>query len=340
MIFPEYIKPGDTIGVTAPSGGVGKEVDFIRFNSAKSKLEKKGYKVIFTDNVFKDEGNGRSSGKEERARQFMELIKNPEVKYICSAKGGDFLMEILPYLDFDVIRSNPKWIQGYSDNTTLTFNICTSCDIATVYCNNFGDYGMEEWHSSIEENLSILEGNKNSQHSFDLYENGFFDKVTGLEGYSLTEPVNMKLYNGNISENKAEFSGRLIGGCLDVIMDVLGTRYENVAGFVDKYKNEGIIWYLESFYNNSEGVMRNMWKLNELGWFKNTKGIIFGREMMYQKFSENEFDEACMSMLEQLKIPVIFGADIGHKSPQLCMINGAYYTIKYCDGKLDLSFEK
>ncbi|MDE6208617.1 MAG: LD-carboxypeptidase [Lachnospiraceae bacterium] len=339
MIFPEYIKAGDTIGVTAPSAGVSKEADIVRFKSAKKRLEDFGYKVIFTDDVFKDDGNGRSTDAITRAREFMELIENPEVKYICSAKGGDFLMEILPYLDFNKIKANPKWIQGFSDNTSLTFNICTSCDIATVYCNNFGDFGMENWHSSVEENLKILEGEINSQKNYDMYEDDYYDRVTGLESYNLTKPVSMKLYNGNKGEGKADFSGRMIGGCLDVVMDTLGTKYENVKGFVEKYKDEGIVWYLESFLNNSEGVMRNMWKMKELGWFENTKGILFGRELMYEKFSETEFDEACMTMLEELKIPVIFGVDIGHKAPQLCIINGAYYTINYDNG-LKLTYRK
>lgn len=336
MIFPEFLQPGDTIGVTAPSGGVTKETDKKRFLAAKQKLNSMGYNVIFTNDVFKSDEKGRSDLAKVRGKEFMELITNQKVKYICSAKGGDFLMEVLPYLDFDVIKANPKWIQGFSDNTLLTFNICTSCDMATIYCNNFGDYGMEEWHESVKQNFDMLCGKINSQSNFKFYENQFYDRVTGYEGYHADLPVNMKIYNG--IDNEAVFGGRIIGGCLDSIMDMAGTRYEQVLKYIEKYKEEGIIWYFESFLNNSEGVVRNMWKLEELGWFKYVKGFIFGRELFYEKYTDTEFDEAAMTILEKYKVPVIFGADIGHKPPQLCIINGAYYNVNYSKGKLSISY--
>lgn len=338
MIFPDFLKPGDTIGVTAPSGGVTKEPDKKRFMAAKQRLTSMGYQVIFTQDVFKSDDKGRSDEAEVRAREFMELITNPKVKYICSAKGGDFLMEVLPYLDFKIIKNNPKWIQGFSDNTLLTFNICTTCHMATAYCNNFGDYGMEVWDKSVKENFDIITGKLNTQRNFEFYENKFYDRVTGLEGYHKDLPVSLKLYNGD--ENQTTFSGRIIGGCLDSIMDMAGTKYENVLEFIESYKEDGIIWYFESFLNNSEGVVRNMWKLQELGWFKYLKGVVFGREMFYENYTQTSFDEAAMVILDKYKVPVIFGADIGHKPPQMCMINGAKYTINYSNGKLNIFFEK
>ncbi|NLL92885.1 MAG: LD-carboxypeptidase [Clostridiales bacterium] len=337
MIIPDYIKKGDTIGVTAPSGGVEKQTDRIRFLNAKKKLNELGYEFIFTPNVFQNDSKGRSGSARERAKQFMELIADKKVKYIVSAKGGDYLMEILPYLDFDVIRHNPKWIQGYSDNTGLVFNIPLLCDIATVYGNNFGDYGMEEWHESVCNNLKIIQGENIIQHNFDFYESMFKDKVTGLEGYENDEKVELKIYNGG--KESADFSGRLIGGCLDVVMDMAGTKYALVREFIEKYKSDGIVWYFESFANNSEGIVRNMWKLKEMGWFENTTGIVFGREMFYEKFTETEFDEAAMMVLESLEVPVIFGADIGHKPPQMTMINGAVSRFTYSDGKLEYEYK-
>ena len=200
---------------------------------------------------------------------------------------------------------------------------------------------MEEYHQSIEENLEILEGRLVTQKSYPMYEDGFYDRVTGVEGYTLTKPVSLKLYNGNDVDG-ARFSGRVIGGCLDVITDILGTPFEAVKKFVDENKEEGIIWYIESFLNNSEGVVRNMWKMKQLGWFENTKGILFGRELMYERFSDTDFDAACMSVLKELNIPVIFGCDIGHKAPQFSMINGARYQVEFCNqgnGQLKLEIK-
>lgn len=336
MIFPEFLKPGDTIGVTAPSAGVVDEADVNGFYAAKKNLEERGYKVIFTDNVFKDAGHGVSSDKLVRAKKFMELVTNKEVKYICSAKGGDLLMEILPYLDFEVIKNNPKWIQGYSDNTNLTMPITTKCDIATVYGNNFGAYGMEEWHKSIIENIELLEGKIDTQENFELFEADFREKITGLEGYNLTEKVNIFACMGDEKVNEASFSGRVIGGCMDVVLDLLGTKYEDSRTFCEKYKEDGVVWYLESFLNNSEGVIRNLWKMKEMGYFEYVKGFIFGRELFYNNYSNTEFYEACMMILRELKVPVIFGADIGHRAPSMTMINGARYDVEYFEGKLKL----
>ena len=61
MIYPKFIKKGDIIGVTATSDGVNDELDIKRFENAKVKLQEKGYDVIFTDNVFKADSQGRSS---------------------------------------------------------------------------------------------------------------------------------------------------------------------------------------------------------------------------------------------------------------------------------------
>ena len=338
MIYPDFLKKGDIIGVTAPSGGVTKECDIFCFKAAKRKLEARGYRVIFTDNVFMSDDLGRSTDSLTRAKEFMELIENKEVKYICSAKGGDFLMEILPYLDFDVIKKNPKWIQGYSDNTILTYNIATKCDIATVYGNNFGCYGMEEYHPSILRNLEIIEGKRSEQTSFDYYENEFYDKITGTESFRQDLPVNI-FAKGVSGESTVEFSGRLIGGCLDVVMDNLGNGFDDTKTFLDKYKKDGIIWFLESFAATSDTVIRNMWKLKQIGFFENTTGIIFGREMFFTKTYERDFAESIFEVLKELEIPLIFGADIGHKAPQMTMITGALANVKYESGKINMTIK-
>lgn len=77
---------------------------------------------------------------------------------------------MLSELDFNVIKDNPKWLQGYSDPTGLLFTITTNLDIATVYSDNFKTFGMEPWHKSLDNNLEILKGNIIEQTSFSKYE--------------------------------------------------------------------------------------------------------------------------------------------------------------------------
>ena len=103
MRYPEKLETGDMIGVTAPSAGIVKEVKQKRLDNAKSNLEKLGYKYKETENVRTD-FNGISSRGEERAEQFMRLWKDNNVKAIIAADGGDFLIEMLEYLDFEKLK--------------------------------------------------------------------------------------------------------------------------------------------------------------------------------------------------------------------------------------------
>ena len=230
MNIPDFIKKGDIIGVTAPSAGFTEQVDLTKLESAKFNLSEKGYEVIETENVRKCE-KGRSSTGKKRAEEFLSLIRNEEVKYILSVSGGDFLMEMLEYQDYELIKANPKWIQGYSDNTGLIYPITTICDMATVYSGNVGDYGMSLWHDGVKNNLKLLEGKNIEQKEFDLFENEYVKKVTGYEGYNLTDKVKYEF----VSENKSEsFTGRLLGGCLDVLIMLCGTKYDKTEEFVRK----------------------------------------------------------------------------------------------------------
>ena len=335
MRYPDFLIKGDKIGVTAPSDGNKKETDFARLDNAKDKLEKLGFPVIETASVRKSE-KGRSAEGKIRAAELMSLVENPEVKAIVSAKGGDFLCEMLPFLDYEKINQYPKWYQGYSDNTGLVFPITTKYDIATIYGNNFNDFGMAQWHESVINNFEILKGNLLEQASFDFYEDGFYDKETGLEGYQKDKPVEWKI-SGTASE--VMMKGRLLGGCLDVLLDMVGTKYEDVAGFNERYASEGVLWYLESFDLGSEALTRALWHLREAGWFSKANGFIFGRPCMFNTFTDTSYEEAVLSVLGDLGKPIILQADIGHKAPQFTMINGAYGTVWCSGGKGKLRME-
>lgn len=328
MNIPDFIKKGDIIGVTAPSAGFTEQVDLTKLESAKFNLSEKGYEVIETENVRKCE-KGRSSTGKKRAEEFLSLIRNEEVKYILSASGGDFLMEMLEYQDYELIKANPKWIQGYSDNTGLIYPITTICDMATVYSGNVGDYGMSLWHDGVKNNLKLLEGKNIEQKEFDLFENEYVKKVTGYEGYNLTDKVKYEFVSENKSEN---FTGRLLGGCLDVLIMLCGTKYDKTAEFVRKYKEDGIIWYLESFDLSSARIQCALWQLKEAGWFEGAKGFLFGRPCFFREEYETDFNEAVKTALDSLNLPIITGCDIGHRPPRLTMINGLAAEISF-DGE-------
>jgi muramoyltetrapeptide carboxypeptidase len=329
MIFPNAIKVGDYIGVTAPSDGNKKQVDYNRLDNGIHNLKEKGFSVIETANV-RTSVKGRSSDAKLRAQQLEALLENNQVKAIIAAKGGDYLVEMLSCLDFNKIKENPKWIQGYSDVTGLLFTITTLCDIATIYSNNFNDFGMKDWHLAVENNLNILQGNLLTQHSFDLYEDQFQDRETGLEGYVLEKNV---LWKSHTKDLEVILRGRLLGGCLDVLLNLVGTRFDQVKNYTKKYKDDGILWFLESFDLSAEALTLGLWQLKEAGWFEHGTGFVFGRPAMFRTYTDTTYEQAVLSVLGDLGLPIIFDADIGHKAPQFTMVNGAISQITYKDGK-------
>lgn len=342
MIYPGFIKKGGIIGITALSDGNKKDTDFIRLDSGKEKLQAKGYELMEMSHV-RTSYKGRSTDGKTRAKEFTELIKNKDVMWIISAKGGDYLMEMLPFVDFNMVKENPTWIQGYSDNTGITYTVTTNCDMAAVYGCNFNDFGMESWHKAISDNLSILEGNPITQTSFELYEDGFYDRVTGLEGYNLGKQVYWRNVTdkvaGNITGQEVTVSGRLLGGCLDVLLNLVGTKYDKTVSFLEKYKEDGILWYLESFSLSSEALTRGLWQLREAGWFQTAKGFVFGRPAFFDEEGEISYEEAVLTAIGGLQVPVILDADIGHKAPAMTIINGAIGTITCVNGKGALKME-
>ena len=78
---------------------------------------------------------------------------------IFCASGGDFCLGCLDYIDFDLIKDNPVWIEGYSDPTSILYYITTKYDIATIYGNNAGSFDQIKLHSSLEYNIGLLKGN-------------------------------------------------------------------------------------------------------------------------------------------------------------------------------------
>ena len=328
MIYPSLIKKGDFIGVCAPSDGITKEVKLKRVDNAYKNLEKYGFKIIETESV-RNSINGKSNTNEIIVNELDNLILNNKVKWIICATGGDFILEVLPYFNYKNIVNNPKWIQGYSDITAILYILTTKYDIATIYGYNIATFGMKNWHKSIYDNINLLEGNINELNSYDYYENDYHNYITGLEEFSKDLPVSWKTINGM----NATMSGRIIGGCLDVILSLIGTKYDNTLEFIEKYKEDGTIWYFDNYGLLSEQIINAMWQLENAGYFKYTKGIIFGRSNTEESYYGITIKDALTRSLSHLNIPVIYDADIGHKHPEMSIINGSIAIIKCTNNK-------
>jgi len=330
MIYPNLLRNGDVIGVTAPSMGVTDKNDILRLENAYKNLEKFGYSYIETKNVRSNEKFVSSSGI-DRAKQFEELWQNDKVSLIISASGGEFLMEMLQYINSEVIKNNrAKWVQGYSDTSLLLYYLTTNFNIATVHSVNAKSLGMKEPYKSVTKTLEILrDGNKSGQINFDLYEKERFSDENYLAGYNLTEKVEYKhLY----AKEKETIKGRVIGGCIDVISILLGTKFDNTKNFVKQF-NEGMLWYLDNCELSLMSFYRTVWQMKQSGWFSNANGILIGRTAVEKQVWDLNYEEMLRKAFDDLNIPVIYDVDIGHLPPQWTMINGSLGEFTYKNGK-------
>ena len=335
MIYPKFLSNGNTIGVPAPSSGAYDDPHRNKYKNSKKKLEQMGYKIKWSKNIFKSDMS-RSSTANYRAKELTDMFEDQTIDYIMCAAGGEFLIEILPYIDFNKISKNPKYIQGFSDPTGILYPITTKYDIATIYGLNFGDYGTETYTRDITDNLQIITGNIIKQDNYEMYENTWAEKITGLEGYNFTDKVIWK----NINKEKINVTGRIIGGCIDVIAELAGTKYDGTQEFIKKYKNDGIIWYFDNCDLSQEELIRTLWRLNEFDYFKNVKAVIFGRNGNDKTLLGYTMQKTINdSILSKLNIPIIYDTDVSHKGPCLTIINGAIATVISENGKGSISFD-
>ena len=331
MKYPEFLKKGDIIGICAPSDGIIDKDKILRLNEAIKNLNELGFRVIETESVRKSE-KGRSASAKRRAEELMYLLENEDVKLIITATGGDFLIEIFDYLDLEKIKKlKPTWIQGYSNITVIEFIFNNLLEIPSMYCQTAKDYAIKPIFRSLEDSIKLMSGADVVQHSFEKYEKEWKSELENInEGYNLTEKVEWKNLNG---ESKIEFQGRCIGGCFDDIVNLIGTKYDNVRGYIDKYKEDGIIWFLEIFEMKTPEITRNIIQMKNAGYFNNCKGIIFGRPLFITEEYGISYIESIKDGMKNLNIPVIIDADIGHVSPQLAIVNGAILKITSENGK-------
>ena len=266
-------------------------------------------------------------------------------------------------------KAEPKWYMGYSDNTNMTFLLTTLCDTASIYGPCASSYGMEPMHQSLEDAMLLLQGRKLTMQGYDMWEKeSVKDEEQPYAPYNLTETTVIKyimpdgrtnieslsgrgqgagVYDGQLGHGQnagieverqtqaaeenieINFSGRQLGGCVDCMVNLLGTKYDNVKAFTEKYKEDGILWFLEACDLNLMGIRRAMWQMEHAGWFKHCSGFLIGRPLNGMGVEEFGIDhyQAAYEMLRKYNVPVIMDVDIGHLSPMMPLISGAMARI-------------
>lgn len=323
MRKPKFLGKDGMIGFVAPSFGCNIEPYRSGFDAAQEHFRSMGHRCKLGPNCYEGKGIGISNTPQKCGEEINVFFTDPEIDFLLSCGGGELMCEILDYVDFEKLAAaEPKWFMGYSDNTNLTFLLTTMCDTMAVYGPCAPAFGMEPWHPALQDAYDIVRGRTEQIQGYPLWEReSLKDEEHPLVPYHVTEPRILHRYP---DQENYSIRGRLIGGCLDCLGNLVGTRYDHVAEFAERYQKDGLVWYLESCDLSPLSIRRTLWQLSHADWFQHVRGFLFGRPLCFgaEEFGLDQY-QAVTDILGKYQVPIIMDVDIGHLPPMMPMINGA-----------------
>ena len=356
MKYPKFLPKNGTIGFVAPSFGCNIEPYKTAFDNALEKFKALGHELDLGPNCYEGCGIGISNTPEACGKELTEYYCSADNDVLISVGGGELMCETMSNVDFEVIKAaDPKWYMGYSDNTNMTFLLTTLCDTAAIYGPCAQTFGMEPWDESLQDTYDVLCGKKTEISGYALWEKeSLKDREHPLVPYNLTEARNLQIYlpqtsiaseavltrNGNENpELEVQFEGRLVGGCMDCLVNLLGTKFDDVKSFNERYKEDGIIWFIESCELNVMAIRRAVWQMKNAGWFEHVKGFLIGRPLCFgQDIMGLDQYKAVVDLLKEYNVPIIMDLDIGHLAPMMPMVSGAYAKIDVKGNDINIAY--
>lgn len=279
---PVALNPGDKVGLIAPAGPVAAE----KVVNAIANMQNLGLVPVYNDIALKKQGYF-SASDQERLDDLHYMFANKEIKGIWCLRGGYGCTRILPHINYDLVRKNPKVLVGYSDITALHHAF-------------YKEAGLKTYHGPVASSQIF------SAFTADNLRQVFFSDQKEVEILSheqedetYRQPA-LTLYSG-------QAEGRLTGGNLTLLAAMAGTS------FAPSYKNK--IVFMEEIGEKPYRIDRMFTQLLQATDIKKARGIIFGLFHDCQpKPEENSFTlmETIQDFVEKVKIPAIYGFPIGH----------------------------
>ncbi|MNB79771.1 Microcin C7 self-immunity protein MccF [compost metagenome] len=330
MITYPILKPGAVLGVTASSLGADEAHRDV-FDEAVERMRQRGYRVTLGETVYKYD-KARSAPGRERGTECNQMMQDEDIDLIIPPWGGELLIEMLEFIDFDRIR--PKWVMGFSDISLLLLAITLRTGIATAHGPSLGDLrGLktDETTAMWQKVLSTPPGGIIVQQSSLMHE-GTGEPSAEVSSYLFGQNT-LTLWK-TVSGQDVSLKGRLLGGCIDVIRHIIGTPYGDVQHFNSQFAGgEPIIWYLENCELNTADLRRSLVHMKYAGWFDNCSGILFGRSGGNQPVLGYTAEDVYRDLAEELQLPVLYDLDFGHVPPQMTLVNGAYAEVEVINGR-------
>jgi muramoyltetrapeptide carboxypeptidase len=299
MMTPYYLKPGDCIGICAPSGSV--TVDTMQ--PMVQQLEFWGFEVKLGSTIGTNYSTF-SATDSERLQDFQAMLDDDAIKAVFFARGGYGFVRIIDYVNWTKFQASPKWLVGYSDITVLHSHVHRHFQIPTIHAHMSGGYN--KGHFDNDSLMSI------------------YHTITG-------KPAHYEIKTTAASEHMT-CRGALVGGNLAILSDLTGTIsdietsgkilvIEDVAEY--KYNIDRMMWQLLR-----SGKLHDLAGLI-VGSFTDTKDNDI-------PFPMNEY-EIIWEKVEQFSYPVCFGFPVGHQAQNMALKLGVQHQLTMIDNTVKLT---
>lgn len=317
MIKPKRLNEGDKIAIVSLSwGGLGDECFIHKFNIAKERLEKDfGLEVVCMPHTLKG-SEFVANHPELRAKDLMDAFCDHSISAIFCAIGGDDTIRILPYIDLEIIKNNPKIFMGYSDTTINHFMMYKAGLVSfygpSIMC-EFGEY-VKMFDYTQKAVKDILFGEWEQYQLLPSAE--WTDDYIPWQESNRNIPHNMKKdsHGYEVINGNGVVQGHLLGGCIDVFIMAIGTK---IWPALSEWKN-AVLFIETSEDKPSPNFIK--WTLRNLaaqGILNIIKGIIVGKpqdETYYE-----EYKAAIIQVVvteEHLdNLPIFYNINFGHSKP-------------------------
>lgn len=323
IIIPEKLKKGDEIRVIAPARSlslISKELK----QDAISRLEEQGYVVTFSKNCEED-NMFRSSSVESRVSDIHDAFRDISVKAILTVIGGFNSNQLLKYLDYDLIRTNPKIICGYSDITALNNAIFRKTGVVTYIGPHFSTWGMKK---GFDYTLDYFNQCLMSKGCYKVEESLEWSDDTW---YLDQDNRNFIKNDGVVIINEGEAEGMAIGGNLCTLNLLQGTEFmpdiKDSILLIEDDDQAGDLFSIE--------FERNLQSLIHQPGFDGVRGIIIGRFQKKTDININKLKYILSAKKELSNIPIIAYIDFGHTSPLLTLPIGGQIRISAKNDKFN-----
>jgi muramoyltetrapeptide carboxypeptidase len=275
IVKPKALKPGDTIGVVAAASNIKRDL----LEQGCRELESLGFKTYFRQDITST-FRYFSGSHERRLGEFLEMLKSPDIDAILCARGGYGSGHLIPKIDRDTVRANAKIVTGSSDITIL-LNWIERC-------------GVVSFHGPMVA-TTIREGATG------------YDRAILLDLLQSKKMVRFPT-EGSMTLRPGIAEGRLIGGCLSLVVTTLGTKHE-----IDTRDS---ILVLEDLDTKPYQIDRMITHLKHAGKFESVHGVVFGEMLNCSQHPEQGYtlQEVLLDLLSEFNFPVLYGFSTGHTS--------------------------